>query len=388
MKMSCGPCFGAVDVAHGKTIAWYTVAMGSDPAFSRSKANIMSFMNVGLNTSVTFDMNPPLSAGVKFYFTVRAYNMPGVYAEATSNGITGGGLLGLQPANVTVPSYIKSLLNLSVSWTPFNDPVPIYYYEIAIFLVNGYNNVSTHSVISYMNVGLSTNHFYSNLTNILFHNHTYMVCVRATDISLIQNVSCSNIMMVDLTPPCAGIVIHENTMYSPRMTISYEPVDTHLMVTWAGFEDEESGISSYSVAVVSDSSCDVPVALGLASSSSIPLECALYSLNGSLLNTLLWKIVGDGSITNFTYILPQGETLLATLRYAVLVKATNQAGASVIAASPSIMLDNTLPQTGAVKNGGDFRSDVAYQHESNRMTATWTQAYTSDQLLRPTTGCY
>ena len=155
------------------------------------------------------------------------------------------------------------------------------------------------------------------------------------------------------------------------------------MVTWTGFEDEESGIASFSVAIASDTGCDVPAALDLVPSRVILPECTLHSLNGSLLATLPWKVIGNGSLTNFSYSMSQGETLSSTLRYVVLVMATNRAGASVVAASPSIMLDNTLPQTGAIKDGADFRSDVVYQHESNRIAATWTQVYTTDQLVCP-----
>ena len=61
--------------------------MGTDRRFDETRTNVMPFINVGLNTSVTFyDLVDVTLRTALYYFTVRATSKSFSTAEVSSNG--------------------------------------------------------------------------------------------------------------------------------------------------------------------------------------------------------------------------------------------------------------------------------------------------------------
>lgn len=380
-QLACGPCFGASSVDKGLSIAWYSVAMGSNANFDQTKANIKPFTNVGLNTSVVFRFTAPLAPQTRFYFTVRGYSMPDVYNEATSNGIMGGFTLGLQAGNVITPAYVNNLLSLSVSWSAFGSWIPIFNYDV--WLAAAAN--ASHQVTQAIAIGTAEQLILTNLSDTLVHASAYVACVQATDQSLTRNISCSLPFVVDLTPPCAGTVLHSNSALSPALTVSYEAQTAEVTVLWRNFYDNESSIARYEAVFLSSSTCALLQERNITTALQPGCGSGRALLDSGYLDSLPWKTVGDQAQTNYTHRLSQDETLQAQGRYMLLLRAVNNAGLAVIASSPVIVLDPNTPTAGTVKVGANFRKNVQYQSSNSSMAASWTHAFLPTQLDCPIT---
>lgn len=381
-QLTCPSCFGAPRADSGQAIKWYTAALGSNPRFERTKSNLYQFIDIGLNTTVTFNLTAPLVPATTYFVTVRGYTMPDVFTESVSNGIVGGFSVGLLAGIVTVQPYLNDLTALSARWNGFISPVPIYQYEIAISRAN-----QQDLVFNYTSVGNLEAWSFGNLTGILLHNDSYRVCIRATDQALMQNKSCSEPLLVDLTPPCTGTVLHEHSSLSPRLTVAYESHEDEISINWSGFSDFESGLDHYSAVVLSGPTCDVlpRYQLGLLNQTG---QCSGVIVNGSMLEAFSWSAIGNASMSSYVYRLTQGETLNPALRYMVLLRAYNKAGLSIVAASPIVMLDVSQPQEGVIMDGSSFRTDWVYQNSNTSIDAVWTHAFTSAQLNCPLSAEY
>lgn len=384
-QLVCGPCFGAGTVDKGLSIAWYSVALGSNANFDRTKANIMPFTNVGLNTSVVFRFAKPLAPLTRYYFTVRGYSMLDVYNQATSSGIIGGFTLALQAGVVVAPAYLSSLDSLSFSWSGFSSVLPIYNYDV---WVASASNTSQQITVP-VSVGTNEQAVLTNLSGVLMQAGIYVVCVKATDQSVTSNTTCSKAFVVDLTPPCVGQVLHSNSHLSPALTVSYESNAAVVALMWRNFSDNESGIARYDAVFLSSSTCTMLGELNLTTAlQPHPCDPGHVVSYSTYLDTLPWKAVGDQTQTNFTLRLSQSENLRADGRYMLLLRVVNNAGLTSVKASPVIVLDASIPMAGTVKVGNDFRQNVQYQNSNTSMAAAWTHAFLPTQLDCPNTNTY
>ena len=73
-----------------QTIASYEVAMGTDRRYANTRDNIHPFINVGLNTSWTFEYLDLVPITATYYVTVRAHSLSTTVTEVTSNGVKVG----------------------------------------------------------------------------------------------------------------------------------------------------------------------------------------------------------------------------------------------------------------------------------------------------------
>ena len=79
----------AIAPAGSQTVDFYEVAVGTDRRYPKTRENVVSFTNVGHNTTVVFE-KLDLQPLTTLYVTVRAFSSSFATAEVTSNGLTAG----------------------------------------------------------------------------------------------------------------------------------------------------------------------------------------------------------------------------------------------------------------------------------------------------------
>ena len=351
-------------------IVRYEVALGSDDRYSLTRINVVPFTVVGLNRSVTFrDLNLiPLSQ--QYFFTVRAFSKTGAMSAVTSNGIYVGYGNPVFAGSIHVDMFSNSSSSLTARWDGFSSDLPILFYEWAIssnpvnvskcpLSVKTYwrdNEVdSLFDVKRFVNVGLDTVATVSNLN--LYHNQSYYVTVRATNEALRCISSTSLPILIDLTPPTLGIVM---AGFETDLGASYIQSTSEIAVTWKDFSDSESGITLYEVSLWSKESC-----------------------SESDDTRKLKQLVGYLSVGNATSYVYKQLSLDSLTPYYVLVMATNGAGSKRISSSKPVLVDISPPSIGQVKDGSDWMNDKVFQSSLDTLEATFTVAYTEDQLLCP-----
>lgn len=114
-----------------ETILYYLVAVGNSRTRPYGASNIAPFIYVGLNTIHTF-LNLTLIPNERYYTTVQAYAVSGLYVEVTSNGIYAGLTHSITSGVISIVPYQSSTQMISVSWTPARSPVPLLRYELAM----------------------------------------------------------------------------------------------------------------------------------------------------------------------------------------------------------------------------------------------------------------
>ena len=72
-----------------QTVDYYEVAVGTDRRYPKTRDNVVTFTNVGRNTTVVFP-HLQLSNLATLFITVRAHSKSFATADETSNGITVG----------------------------------------------------------------------------------------------------------------------------------------------------------------------------------------------------------------------------------------------------------------------------------------------------------
>ncbi|KAK7101794.1 hypothetical protein V1264_020121 [Littorina saxatilis] len=159
-------------------------------------------------------------------------------------------------------------------------------------------------------VGLSANHSFSS--SAMETGARYYVSVRAWNSAGLQTTAVSDGVSVDSTPPTPGVVFTGGRYTHTHAQFSA----TSLSASWTGFEDKESGVTSYHVTV--------------------------YDETGPNSTTPLLPFQDAGVKTSYTF---DDFGLEHGHRYSIAVNARDSAGLeSLIVWSPPLLVDTTPPE--------------------------------------------
>ncbi|XP_062596534.1 uncharacterized protein LOC134257978, partial [Saccostrea cucullata] len=338
-------------------VAYYLVALGTDRRFNKTRDNVVPYLNVGTNTSVTFyDLDLSLGDAV-YYFSVYAVSKSFSKTLVTSNGFYVGYDGGVTAGTITLPTrYISSQDTLEVQYEGFSSRLGILMYYIAISnttdanFTNCKEFISDHGIpdskrqnlfseMDVRNVGKNT---YEKFDVQLQHGKTYFVWVIGTDKS--GECAMSNTKFtVDITKPLVGIV---KTGPWYNMPVAYLTKNNTVAVQWEKFEDRESGICQYEVSLWNNTSCNVT------STEQIVVDWIHLSKK----------------YTSYQFI---DLGLQINISYFVKLRVTNCAGISSTANTPPVLLDYTKPIAGVVKDGKDYQTDVLWFSDTTEVYGTF-----------------
>ena len=351
---------GFGDGSMEQQILFYEVALGTDPRYLHTRSNIVPFVNVGLNSTITLTNLSLISRNQPYFVTVRAHALSGAISEVTSNSIIPGYDSPIMSGMITQPMYQYSKTNLNVHWEPFQSDVPILYYQWAIanYTLN-YSQLaalcrdlnSEELIQGFENVNLRT--FFAATGLSLEHNQTYYVLVQAVD----EAGKCSTVISesptkIDTTPP-----IGRSTVIGPDESnigrdhyVAYLEVGNDLTLKWENFTDPESPIDSFAVAFFELSSC---------------------SLNGFQTSDTVVDYTHVGLQNSFTF---DHLNLKNNVSYIAKIKATNKAGLEGYIQSEPVVLDSHKLTSGTVKDGNDWTNDVVFQSNTDELSGVFSIA--------------
>ena len=347
-------------------ISYYEAAAGSNVGYPNTRSNIAPFTNIGLNISYMFTNLDLIPESVVYTITVRATAVSGDVVEATSNGIRAGHRHTILPGDIILVPYSSNTREVTVYWDEFVSNVPIRSYEWAIGatefsqiqlqnMCDDYLSIfeSAFEVFPFTDVGLDMSAFVSGLN--LTGNTTYYVTIRATDEANQCITVMSSGMLVDLSkpiPPVPSITLGPSEsvigLNSTEQYIVYLQSGHDLRVWWEPFNDPESDIEYYDVALLQQ------------------IEC------GS--NDNLSRISGYVNTGLSRYFTLENPALMQDNVYVVEVRATNKAGLKGRVYSEPILVDwaNVLP--GEVKDGLDWESDMVFQSDLSMLSGVFSHA--------------
>ncbi|XP_065839867.1 uncharacterized protein [Oscarella lobularis] len=399
-----------------------------------SKSFILSsFVDVGLVDEVVSDQS--LDHNVLYCVTVAAVNGAGLKASNSTNGVL---IDATPPAKVIVrdgvnPStdidYQSSNTTFSFTWPLVTDSESdISRVEVALGAVPNGEDVVPLTDIS----TTSTSHSFENLS--LGQNRVYYAKVCVTNGARVTTCMHSDGVLIDVTPPANGVVIHGTVQ--PGMT--YQANDEQIAAHWYGFKDLESSVKSFEWAI--GTSPNLTDILNFTSvGSNVSFEAQLHLVNGgkyfvsvigynngglqvasvssgvvvdvtapspaSVSIRLTWPSVPTGIVASWedfidvesdiwyykwaigteqcgtqtqAYVNVGGNTSASTydvefasgLSYYASVVARNRAGLSSQSCSDGVLYDNSPPVTGAVRDG-DGIVDIDYQSFGDSFSINW-----------------
>ena len=322
-----------IDVSPGSGVLHYEVALGS----AREDSNIIDWYTI--ENAYTLNMlsdSVHLNDGLNYYVSVRATDIAGNRSDLFSGD---GILIDLTPPLLgtihdglnTDIDYTQSTTTLSANWTGFTDTVSnIVNYEVAFTDdTSRFDNIP-----SWDSVGLSSNYVIDTLSS-LADQETYFFLIKATDLAgNVSDVFSSDGVTIDYGTPVSGIV-YDGLAGDTDWTNS----DSTLDISWSGFIDTVSGISSY--------------------------EYAIGTTPGAT-NVLTWT--ENGLDTNVTV---SNLDLIHDATYYGSVRATDIVGhISPISTSNGIVVDIFDPTVGAPNDGGPV--DLDYQGPSDTLGIYWS----------------
>ncbi|XP_033121447.1 uncharacterized protein LOC117120538 [Anneissia japonica] len=348
-------------------IEFYTIAVGTDRRYSKTRADIIPFTNVELNTVWTFT-DLLLAEDAIYYVTVRAHGGNLAFAEVTSNGIRVGNGLGVEGGKIETRNFINQDYETSFSWSKFLSDQPMFFYMYGISsqensttvecdqlqqMTNGECTTkecaevaSWFDIVSVTNSGKDT---YAETTSLrLEHGQTYYIVVLGTDEAGQCNKTTEN-FKVDLTKPVAGKMRLENNPHVPVDFPAWFTADSTLLtIHWGEFEDPESQIDYYEIELLVAPSCKAG--------------------DEELLTTVVEAVKLEASYNshNFYHLNLQPLT-----PYYVKLTATNRAGSSVEIMSSPILFDNSRPSAGLVVDGLDFMNDKSHSSFIDHMSGSF-----------------
>ncbi|XP_048258679.1 uncharacterized protein LOC124137747 [Haliotis rufescens] len=338
-------------------VAFYEVAVGTDRRFPQTRDNIVPFVNVGLNKTVTFfdlDLTPITGT---YYFTVRAHSRSGSTADVTSNGFSAGFDGGVSAGSIDMKEYLTTHTYVDVAWNGFESKIGMMMYYVGLsnnteagnYRCGQFTERSSitdderqgiFNIVDLQNVGKDTFMKFENLS--LEQNGVYYAWVVGADKAGECNVT-SHKFQVDVTPPVKGR-IRTGPYYD--MKLSYSASSESLQTYWTDFSDEDSGIRCYHAALLKRASCD----------------------KDSAEETVVDSIEIDVNYTSYKFmdITMQGNT-----PYFVRLVAENFAGLKSTLDSPPVLYDNSHPSSGLVIDGHDFTHDISWSGSANVITGTF-----------------
>jgi len=373
---ACWDGFG--DGTPEQEIDYYEVAAGNSPSLLQTQSSVAPFVNVGRNMSHLFEDLTLVPESVEYFITVRAYTVSGALAEAYSNGIRVGLQNSIFPGRVDLARYQSDRTSLSVHWSGFQSDLPIFRYEWALgssqhssrelaeFCSDVNSNFSREfDVAGFMDIGLDTSVIITGLD--LQGNTTYYLTLRVLD----QAKNCiavetpdgvtldETLPALDASPTSVLLGPMESRQLGSDFVI-YVSASEQLSAQWEEFSDEESGLESYSVGIYRQAECgNQSAGLGVAVFGPVNVGLATSANIGSL-------------------------ELSPATPYVAVVTGTNRAGRSARAFSQPILVDDSVPVPGTVKDGLFWDGDVQYQSDLSMLSATFSYSMlppTPDSLL-------
>ena len=180
------------------------------------------------------------------------------------------------------------------------------------------------------------------------HGNFYQARLRATNAAGLETTVASNIIVLDTTPPAAGAVMHLNDVVIIQggsasvgdAAGKCQRSRSQVAVRWSGFEDSDTGIAAYEVAV---------------------------GTRPGLQDVKRFHDVGqvtEAVIGHFDRPLVGGETLYTTVR------AWNQAGLTAIAVSSGVVVSTEGRYPAHVFDGASG-FDLAFQVQLDQVSAMW-----------------
>ena len=238
----------------------YYYAIGTGKSTENQMTNLVSWTNVGTNTSVNRN-SLNLTIGTTYYFSVYAVNGEFMHSSTTtSNGQFVSASIDNTPplwdvsAQVydglgTDISFTYSTKTLSANWDAGVDPesgIAYYYFAIGTGTVSGQNS----SVLNWTNNGVLRSVTKNGLA--LTVGTTYYFSVYAVNgASLQSSTKTSNGQYVapvyDATPPSAPAIVYDGEIAG--MDIAFTTETTKLFANWTTSTDIESDISMYLYAI-------------------------------------------------------------------------------------------------------------------------------------------
>ena len=210
------------------------------------------------NTAI-FSVSPSyrLRHGINYQFHVRAWYDSTSYAVFSSDSVTIDTVYplvvkGLRTREVEVGEsieddidYISNANEVEISWQNVFIPTlsgSFSMYEVALGDTPGADNIYSFTFVSDPSLNRT---LLSDLS--LTHGRKYYSTVRATSPLGVREVSVSDGVTVDLSPPASGVVLDgEGMEYKDAMA---QVQRGRYSARWFGFNDPESGIHHYEVAI-------------------------------------------------------------------------------------------------------------------------------------------
>lgn len=339
--------FGHHEDNPAQTVSFYEVALGTDRRYEDGRINVHPFLNVGHQLTHTFTNLKLVSKVVQYYCTVKATSLSGSVSEEYSNGIKVGYRDYMIPSPISMSPYIASPDSIAFSWENFDSDFQITNYEWSLLdenvARNGTNNdCDAFDEITFKTVNLNTVVDVSGLD--LKHGSTYTVAVRAFDSADHCAISLSEPSLVDVTPPSTP------KFYIGHYTnnVIYISDPTAVYIAWSESDDEESDIEGYKISLFQG------------------VDCHQTQQNHEQLS----PIISDLLIQNETEVGIYDLALQSGIPYFVYLEVKNKAGLSASIWSYPILVDNTWPIAGDVKDGNNWESDVEYQSSTTDIFGT------------------
>ena len=324
----------------GDPVIDYAWAIGT----AAGKDDILRFTSVGLKTSAEKVLAPDapsldvLTAGQKYYNTLKATSASGLSSMSSSNGFT----VDPSPPTTTevttlhvVTDQQERSVEIRASWINIRD------YESGIRSSEYCLGTTPLTCVSgSVPAGSSTSGVVGPFTP--ESRAAYYVTVFVVNRAGLTSVMSSQKLIFDITPPSQGTVID-----GIGHDIDFTKSMNSLSIQWEGIEDEESGVASCSWTLIEQSPSDDSSEFG---NDTIVLTRAVES---------------KGNLTQANLSLVPGA------RYISQITCTNADGFSSASSSDGVIIDVTPPNSGLVHDGSSLLSDIQFQFSTTAVEAVW-----------------
>ncbi|XP_070573748.1 uncharacterized protein [Ptychodera flava] len=310
----------------------------------------------GIDQTPTSMVEPNVQ-GLPNILTLRTTNQVGLTAETHSDGITVD-TTPPTPGNISCPPSIRTTDDLICSWNNFNDKESgIAHYQVALGFAEGDDAVYPFTVVD--------SSFHEYKFNGPFLDVEHYLTLIVTNNAGGETRSYSDPVYVDDTPPIPGSVVHldgvDEVDYSGSPSVKCDALKDNdcatndavcqksvdrLFVAWEGFDDPESIVTRYQVAV---------------------------GTNRGTTDILDFVDV-DVSLGNFAFI--DGVDLYDVRQAFVSVRGYNLAGMHTTAVSNGVYISRVsaglAPLEGTYIWDGRQDSDVDFQDSNEMLEAQWS----------------
>ncbi|XP_078661603.1 uncharacterized protein LOC144905733 [Branchiostoma floridae x Branchiostoma belcheri] len=314
---------------HVSGIRTYMCAIGTSPG----GIDVQDFTEIGNINSVVIH-NLGLNSGITYYATIKGVDFVGLSSIAISDGVT---------VDTTPPEkndkaidigglFLQSLDSISVRWPDvfFDKDSGISSFYWSVGCAPGVDDVVRLKAAE--NVAGD-----SEIDPPLLEGHTYYVTIMAEDGAGLVSTASSHGYVAESSPPEAGFV-HDGPSADPPNDLDYQTDKTTISAHWGGFHDPHTDIVSYKWSIGTCPMCK------------------------DVLEDVDLGIKSDMSASN----LP----LVPGFTYYVTITACNAAQLCTTASSDGVLMDDTPPVAGTVRDGA-ADVDVQYQPSTYILRASW-----------------